>query len=447
MTQKNVVGIITTIQWNYDNKPTSITRDNITVSFTYDGNGQRVKKTAPNLTALYFGEGYEKRGSVGIIHLFTGNQRIASVRSDGTTQYYHPDHLGSSWIVTDGNGAIKEKNEFYPFGTYLDSFTSYPSYPPVNYTFTGQEEDDEVGFYNYNARLYDPVLGRFISPDSIVQAPEDPQSLNHYSYVRNNPLIYTDPTGNFDIGGFFSDAWDVVTGLLGFSSDSNSNSSLSGAHFDINFPWESSSKSSSNSFNGLTLDVNIPNLVDEANFFLNNLTLNVPFQFSYNPSKENTSGRGSLQIDYSKAFESINLNNFWDLLGLLRLPDYFSLNINVAIPTPWTATLLGWSGQVALDRYGNLYLGPLGATVGKSATFVSGSLTGGWLNQFSTPSEGKIMSFLSSNSFNVGGGYWGGAGLTWSPGNRTATEIGFVTPQGGGSYHYSWQKGNTGFQW
>jgi len=99
----------------------------------YDGNGQRVKKTAPNLTVLYFGEGYEKRGGVGIIHLFAGNQRIASVRSDGNTQFYHPDHLGSSWIVTDGNGAIKEKNEFYPFGTYLDSFTSYP-FPPANYT-------------------------------------------------------------------------------------------------------------------------------------------------------------------------------------------------------------------------------------------------------------------------------------------------------------------------
>ena len=58
MTQRNVVGIITTIQWNYDNKPTSITRDSTTVSFTYDGNGQRVKKTiAGGQTVLYFGGG------------------------------------------------------------------------------------------------------------------------------------------------------------------------------------------------------------------------------------------------------------------------------------------------------------------------------------------------------------------------------------------------------
>jgi RHS repeat-associated protein len=69
----------------------------------------------------------------------------------------------------------------------------------VNYTFTDQEDDDDLGLYNYGARLYDPVLGRFISPDSIVQSPGDPQTLNRYTYCLNNPLIYTDPEGNFFI--------------------------------------------------------------------------------------------------------------------------------------------------------------------------------------------------------------------------------------------------------
>lgn len=138
---------------------------------------------------------------------------------------------------------------------------------------------------------------------------------------------------------------------------------------------------------------------------------------------------------------------FVDPLGLWRLPDYISLNVNVAIPTPWTGTLLGWSGQVALDRYGNLYWAPVGGTVGKSATFVSGSLTGGWLNQCGKPSEDKLKNFLSESSFNVGGGFWGGVGETWTPGSGTATEVGFFTPQGGASYHYSWQAGNTGYTW
>jgi RHS repeat-associated protein len=82
----------------------------------------------------------------------------------------------------------------------LPSECPYPILPSFNCTFTDQEDDDELGFYNYGARLYDPVLGKFLSPDSIVQAPDDPQTLNRYSYARNNPLYYNDPTGHEEGG-------------------------------------------------------------------------------------------------------------------------------------------------------------------------------------------------------------------------------------------------------
>lgn len=58
------------------------------------------------------------------------------------------------------------------------------------------EELDETGLYDYHARLYDPTLERFISADTIVPHPGDPQSLNRYSYVMNNPVNFTDPTGH-----------------------------------------------------------------------------------------------------------------------------------------------------------------------------------------------------------------------------------------------------------
>ncbi len=80
-----------------------------------------------------------------------------------------------------------------------------------DYRFTDQELDAENGLYNYNARLYDPFIGRFISPDTIVPEPFNPQSLNRYSYCLNNPLVYVDPSGHiawsnlFDkIGSMFS---------------------------------------------------------------------------------------------------------------------------------------------------------------------------------------------------------------------------------------------------
>ena len=66
---------------------------------------------------------------------------------------------------------------------------------PTSYRFTGQREDGTIGLYFYKARYYDPVIGRFIQPDTIVPEPGNPQDLNRYVYVRNNPLKCTDPTG------------------------------------------------------------------------------------------------------------------------------------------------------------------------------------------------------------------------------------------------------------
>jgi RHS repeat-associated protein len=70
---------------------------------------------------------------------------------------------------------------------------------PTDEKFTGQRLD-QTGLYFYNARYYDPAIGRFISADSVVQNPADPQSLNRYSYCLNNPLKYTDPSGNINWG-------------------------------------------------------------------------------------------------------------------------------------------------------------------------------------------------------------------------------------------------------
>lgn len=73
--------------------------------------------------------------------------------------------------------------------------------------FTGHEHLPEFGLINMNGRLYDPLLGRFLSPDNNVQMPDFSQSFNRYSYAFNNPLIYTDPDGEWaildDLGAMF----------------------------------------------------------------------------------------------------------------------------------------------------------------------------------------------------------------------------------------------------
>ncbi len=126
---------------------------------------------------------------------------------------------------------------------------------------------------------------------------------------------------------------------------------------------------------------------------------------------------------------------------VLMLPDYLSVNINAG-------SILGWSGQVALDRYGNLYVGLFGGTIGKSATVVSFSGTAGWLIDCGKrPSEDRLKDFLTKSSINYGFGYLGGLNVTKTPGVGKATEIGYFTPQVGSSYHYSWFWKNTGWKW
>ena len=89
----------------------------------------------------------------------------------------------------------------------------------------GQRYDHAIGLYFYNARYYDPAIGRFIQPDTIVPNPGDPQSLNRYSYVGNNPVRYTDPSGHwgesfldiafiaYDIYDIKANGWNWVNGL------------------------------------------------------------------------------------------------------------------------------------------------------------------------------------------------------------------------------------------
>jgi RHS repeat-associated protein len=206
MTQRVGGGVTISIaseNWNYENKPTLIQKGSDTISLTYDGNGERVRKVSSvSGTILYYGELYETRAGVGTIHLFGGKNRVASVLSDGRIQFYHTDHLGSASVVTDQNGDPKEQIVYFPFGSYravgsINGTYDYDAnFPDVFYTFTGQEDDDDLGFYNYGVRLYDPIIGRFISPDTLVPDPNNPQCLNRYSYALNNPLIYIDPTGN-----------------------------------------------------------------------------------------------------------------------------------------------------------------------------------------------------------------------------------------------------------
>jgi len=144
----------------------------------------------------------------------TGNVEAATYSP--VFYYYHADQLGSSNVLTDRAGNVVQHYEYGTFGqqSFVDNGSAYP----VSNRYTGQVADDETGLYYYGGRYYDPQLGRFIQPDPTVPDPTDSQSLNRYSYCRNNPLNETDPTGFDDSGGGDLSMWSAINGPNSFSA-------------------------------------------------------------------------------------------------------------------------------------------------------------------------------------------------------------------------------------
>jgi RHS repeat-associated protein len=184
-------------------------------TYTYDSDGNRVRKSNGNLAAngtLYWymtmgivGES-DLAGTMKSEYVFFGGQRVARrdlVAPTGVV-YYFSDHLKTASVITDATGNIKGESDYYPWGGELGFVNS-----DINrYKFTGKERDGETGLDYFGARYYSNALGRWVSADwSAVPVPVpyadlgDPQSLNQYSYVRNLPTTRVDEDGHFAIPG------------------------------------------------------------------------------------------------------------------------------------------------------------------------------------------------------------------------------------------------------
>ncbi|MFO7575027.1 MAG: RHS repeat-associated core domain-containing protein [Bacteroidales bacterium] len=123
------------------------------------------------------------------------------VKENTTETLYHAetDHLGSLVALRNTNGNVAESYSYEPWARRRNSsdwsYTNVPVPVITNRGFTGHEHLDKFGLINMIGRLYDPVLGRFLNADPVIQFPGFTQSYNSYSYVMNNPLRFTDPTG------------------------------------------------------------------------------------------------------------------------------------------------------------------------------------------------------------------------------------------------------------
>ncbi|KAF0219658.1 MAG: YD repeat [Geobacteraceae bacterium] len=163
-------------------------------AYTYNGNGQRVKKVVNSVTTIFhysLGQLIAESNSVGAItaeYVYLNGQPLAKI--EGTNiYYYHNDHLGTPQKMTDNTGAVVWSAEYKPFGEAIIDLSSTTM---NNLRFPGQYFDEETGLnYNY-FRNYNPMIGRYIEADPIgIKRGE-----NHlFVYVQNNPINWIDPEG------------------------------------------------------------------------------------------------------------------------------------------------------------------------------------------------------------------------------------------------------------
>lgn len=213
-------------------------------------------------TRFYAGA-YEKQinadlTKVEVRYISAGGQLVAMfVLEDGEDvtngEYFfpHQDHLGSIIHITDETGAVVYTQSFDPWGrnrnpndlTY-DNISSRPDWLWRGYT--GHEHLDEFGLINMNGRLYDPVVGRMLSPDNYVQNPDFTQSYNRYSYVWNNPLKYTDPSGEFIHGTLITMVFDFLATVFVHGgidpTNTSENRNEAWKNFDPSANWSKSNQ-------------------------------------------------------------------------------------------------------------------------------------------------------------------------------------------------------------
>ena len=174
---------------------------------------------------LYIGGSYEvetKNGETSLIHYInapTGLVAIVTKKGDvKTSEFVLNDHLGSLQVLATRAGELVEEFSYDAWGMRRDpaTFEVYAVVPQggTAYGFTGHEHIDLFMLVNMDGRMYDPVLGRFLSPDPVLQFPNYTQGLNPYSYALNNPLRFVDPNGYSLVGQLLALTASTIVGIV-----------------------------------------------------------------------------------------------------------------------------------------------------------------------------------------------------------------------------------------
>ncbi|MEU2717148.1 RHS repeat-associated core domain-containing protein [Streptomyces sp. NPDC007205] len=203
MQTRTVNGVSSTIDWNPQNRVSQVTvhksgGDQVS-GYVYDADGNVLVRTSPGENVLYL-DGHELHKAAGqgvkATRLYSAAGTTVAMREgDGSTNgkltWLANDAQASTALLIAMGGAVIRRR-YTPFGKQRSVGGTLPS--DLDRGFLGKPEDDSTSLSILGARMYDPALGRFISPDELIK-PYDPQALSGYSYSGNNPVNYSDPSG------------------------------------------------------------------------------------------------------------------------------------------------------------------------------------------------------------------------------------------------------------
>ncbi len=201
------------------------------VNYTYDGDGRRVKKDSGKLYwRTVTGEVLAETDLSGTNlreYVYFEGRAVARRDANGTVYYFFHDRLGSLRKITNASGGVVRDIDYNPWGT--ETCNSGTVDDP--HKFTGHELDGESGLYHTLYRKYSPTLGRWLSRDPVQGIPQQPQSLNLYPYVWDDPLNRVDPDGDFHIG-FWDYPWIPWPGLIVITCSTPENKTCCCPYYD-----------------------------------------------------------------------------------------------------------------------------------------------------------------------------------------------------------------------
>jgi RHS repeat-associated protein len=193
--------------YDVENRLTNATVGGVSVSYTYNANGIRVRKSSGGVTTLYLVDDRNPTGYAQVLEELTvsgGITNLAKVYTYGldlisqrdaassTTLYFGYDGLGSTRYLTTTNAALVNVFAYDAFGTLIASNAA----PQTDYLFTGEQRDAHLGLYYLRARYLNPGMGRFWTRDAHPENKQEPISLHRYLYASANPINNSDPSGH-----------------------------------------------------------------------------------------------------------------------------------------------------------------------------------------------------------------------------------------------------------